>query len=271
MPKDISEGWISHIREVQEFQDVALERCLKPPNVKGFPQLHAFSDGGNDAFGTCAFIRWETTEGIELRFVAAKAFVAPLKRKSTPRVELMAAVAMSRLTDEIINALSYSFKFIRFWTDSEVVLYWLFSESCLYKPFVSTRVQEFQHHHSGWKRELRFVSNEDNPADCLTKSIPIECLQDWLGGHYSKFLEEDEAVWDKEVDPNSLDEEAMKDILEIKTPAKVGRRRLVRHGRSQKRTVNAVSAEAVAEVSGVDDEITFTEMLMAYYSRCYLL
>ena len=109
-------------------------------NVIEAPQLHAFSDGGDEAFGTCIFIRWVTTEGVQLRFVAAKAFVAPLKRKSIPKVELMGVIAMSRLTTEIVDALGLTFMFIRFWIDSEVVLYWLFSESCLYKPFVSTRV-----------------------------------------------------------------------------------------------------------------------------------
>ncbi len=236
LPKDITERWVSHTQEIQELQDVVLERCLKPLDVIDVPQLHAFSDGGDEAFGTCVFIRWVTTKGVELRFVAAKAFVAPLKRKSTPRIELMAAVAMSRLTTEIANALGYSFKFTRFWIDSEVVLYWLFSESCLYKPFVSTRVQEFQDNHLGWRKQLRYVPTKDNSADCLTKSIPVERLQDWLSGHYSSFLKEEDSIWDKEVDPNSLDEETMKDVLEIKGPGKVGRK-LVRHGQKSMQRV----------------------------------
>ena len=220
LPKDFAEVWIAHMKEVQEFQTVSLDRCLKPPNVIEAPQLHAFSDGGDDAFGTCIFIRWVTTEGVQLRFVAAKAFVAPLKRKSIPKVELMGVIAMSRLTTEIVDALGLTFMFIRFWIDSEVVLYWLFSESCLYKPFVSTRVQEFQDNHSDWKKELRYVPSEDNSADCLTKSIPIENLQEWLSGNHSSFLKDEVTVWDKEVDPNSLNEDEIKDDLEIKKSCK---------------------------------------------------
>ena len=66
------------------------------------PQLHAFSDAGNKAYGTCCFLRWETEEGVQIKFVTAKAFVAPLKYKTTPRLELMGAIAMNRIVTEVI-------------------------------------------------------------------------------------------------------------------------------------------------------------------------
>ena len=116
-------------------------------------QLHAFSDGGDDAYGTCVFIRWPTTDGFKINFVAAKAFVAPLKRKTIPRIELMGALAMSRLTKEVIESLQYEFEYKKCWIDSEIVIYWLLSESNRYKPFVLTRVQEFQDTHTNWKNE----------------------------------------------------------------------------------------------------------------------
>ena len=62
--------------------------CLKPKRVTGPPQLHAFSDGGEDAYGSCVFIRWPMVCGIEIRFVTVKAFVAPLMRKTTPWEQL---------------------------------------------------------------------------------------------------------------------------------------------------------------------------------------
>ena len=68
---------------MQTLNEINTDRCLKPKKVTGPPQLHAFSDGGEDAFRSCVFIRWPIVCGIEIRFVAAKAFVAPLKRKTT--------------------------------------------------------------------------------------------------------------------------------------------------------------------------------------------
>ena len=119
------------------LKEINTDRCLKPKRVAGPPQLHAFSDGGEDAYGSCAFIRWPTVCGIEIWFVAAKVFVAPLKPKTTPRSELMGAFTMSRLVDEIVQALEYKFDIKRFWVDSEVVIYWILSQSNRYRSFVS--------------------------------------------------------------------------------------------------------------------------------------
>ena len=111
--------------------EVELDQCLKPPDARGFPQLHAFSDTGDRGFGTCIFLRWETTDGVKLTFVASKAFVAPLKHKSTPKKELMGAIAMSRLVEEVVKD---SFELKRFWVDSKVVIYWLTSQSSRFIP-----------------------------------------------------------------------------------------------------------------------------------------
>ena len=97
------------MKEIQTLNKINTDRRLKPKKVTGAPQLHAFSDGGEDEFGSCVFIRWPTVCGIEIRFVAAKAIVGPLKRKRTTWIELMGAVTMSRLVDEIVETLECQF------------------------------------------------------------------------------------------------------------------------------------------------------------------
>ena len=54
---------------------------------------------------------------------------------------------MSRLDEEVVKTLKYSFKLKRFWIDSKVVIYWLTSQSSGFIPFVATRIQEFQDSH----------------------------------------------------------------------------------------------------------------------------
>lgn len=54
---------------------------------------------------------------IQLTFVAAEAFVAPLKHKTTLKMELMGTIVMSRLVDEV----GYSFRFKRFWVYRKVL------------------------------------------------------------------------------------------------------------------------------------------------------
>ena len=125
LPIDLIEEWGQSMKEMQTIQEINTDRCLKPKGVTGPPQLHAFSDGGEDAFGSCAFIRWPTICRIEIRFIAPKAFVAPLKCKTTSWIGLMGAVAMSRLVDEIVEALEYQLGFKRFWVDILVTQWWL--------------------------------------------------------------------------------------------------------------------------------------------------
>ena len=171
---------MQNVEEINKLTDVELDRCLKPATAKGNPQLHAFSDAGDRGFGTCIFLRWETDGTAQLTFVAGKAFVVPLKRKSTPKMELMGAIG-------------YSFHFKRFWVDSKVVIHWLKSRSSRFVPFVATRIREFQDSHNDVKQELRYVPSVFNPADMLTKPIVVEGLQTWYEG--PDFLKLPESSW----------------------------------------------------------------------------
>jgi len=73
----------------------------------------------------------------------AKSCVSPLKDITLPRLELKAAVVAANLSSFILNALQHALKKaeVRLWSDSQIVLHWLFSDKQL-KPFVANRVQE---------------------------------------------------------------------------------------------------------------------------------
>ena len=75
LPIDLIEEWSQNMKEMQTLKEINTDKCLKPKRVTGPPRLYAFSDGGEDAFRSCVFIRWPTVCGIEIRFIAAKAFV----------------------------------------------------------------------------------------------------------------------------------------------------------------------------------------------------
>ncbi|XP_077971771.1 uncharacterized protein LOC120339891 [Styela clava] len=216
LPDDVVKCWYNNVQEMSKLAQVSTPRCLKPENTTGPPQLHAFSDGGDLAYGTCVFLRWPTTGGVKLTFVAAKGFVAPLKHKSTPRKELMGAIGMSRLVHEISKALPYNIAFKYFWTDSKVVIYWLNSQSGKFKPFVASRVQEFQDTHKNLTKEVKFIPSLLNAADCLTKPISCEKLTIWHEG--PAFLRQPMEYWPND-DDLKLDE-LRQEILEEKPPTK---------------------------------------------------
>ena len=94
---------ISISRNVQ-LNGVRFDRCLTPPNAIGQPVLCVFSDASEDAFGACAYARWQlSTGGFDARFIAAKSRVAPLKKLTIPRLELQGAVLASRLGKTILK------------------------------------------------------------------------------------------------------------------------------------------------------------------------
>ena len=82
------------------MQSLTFSRCLCPSGVVGKPVLVMFSDGSKNAYGTCAYIRWELEFGkYECRLLIAKNRIAPKRQLSVPRLELYGAVLSSRLED----------------------------------------------------------------------------------------------------------------------------------------------------------------------------
>ena len=79
LPEEMINVWDNNIEKMKALDKVSIKRCLKPDRVIGLPQLHAFCDGSNEAYGSCCFIRWNNEDGIKVKFVTAKAFVAPFK------------------------------------------------------------------------------------------------------------------------------------------------------------------------------------------------
>ena len=255
LPSDHQEIWQSNLKEMQSLE-IEINRCLRPAGTIGLPQIHAFADAGDHAYGACVFIRWKTTEGIYVKLVSSKAFVAPLKQKTTPRLELMGAIAMSRLTTMILSALNFEIEFKKFWIDSEIVLWWLMSQSCKFKPFVSTRIQEFQDAHSNWKEEINYVPSEINPADCLTKPIDIEHLKPWQDGKFHNFFSLPTEQFPKQPDFQTVKPQLPPSLFEEKAVTKItqGKRR---------RTVNNIHAFAVMDRQ---ENPTFDEQIALNFS-----
>ena len=251
---DLTRLWKENLSQMY-VSDFAVKRCYQPSNTTGPPQLHAFSDGGDDAYGSCIFIRWPTVDGIKIVFVAAKAFVAPLKYKTTPRLKLMAAVAMARLTSEIERVLNYPFEFKRFWVDSKVVIIWLNSLSSRHKPFVATRIQEFQDSIENYKAEIRYVPSENNPADCLTKPITLEKLSSWHDGEYCEFLKLEENQWPQMINVNDEEIADMKPLLEENLADTVRKSKVRTKSRKKSKNVDREIRVLSMEKQDIEDDV----------------
>ena len=186
LPSETQEKWTNLFQEMKSLNGTSFERCLTPPYAVGRPVLCVFSDASEDAFGSCAYARWQLSSGeYDLRFIAAKSRVAPLKRLTIPRLELQGAVLASRLCKTIVDESRFQFEKVILFLDSKIVLAWIRSEARRFKPFVSVRVGEIQTNTdpSQWKH----IPGEMNVADDVSRGIPVRNLVErWQ--HGPKFL-----------------------------------------------------------------------------------
>ena len=146
LPSEVQQKSIGFFTEMKELNKVSFQRSLSPHQpAEHWPALCIFADASQGAFGACAYISWMTIkEEYDVRFVAAKSRVAPLKELTIPWLELQAAVLASRLQVSIKEECRFHFEESFLFTNSAIVLAWIHSTARRYKPFVSSRVGEIQ-------------------------------------------------------------------------------------------------------------------------------
>ena len=77
-------------------------------------------------------------------FVYARCRVAPMKKMSIPRLELLAALLCARLTTFVKTSLKLDNMKIYCYSDSTAVISWINSDPLKYKAFVANRITEIQ-------------------------------------------------------------------------------------------------------------------------------
>ena len=71
--------------------------------------MHGFSDASEQTFAAVVYLRAVYPDGtITTRLVAAKTRVAPIKKQSIPRLELLGALILARLANTIVTAMARS-------------------------------------------------------------------------------------------------------------------------------------------------------------------
>ncbi|XP_073949064.1 uncharacterized protein [Choristoneura fumiferana] len=168
--------WLNLHGSFRALSEVKIDRWLHTTdqNMQGVT-VHGFCDASSKAYGAVAYLRVKTEEGeIKTGLIAAKTRVAPVKPVSLPRLELCGAVLLSRLLKQIAEAMRIPTTQVFAWTDSLVVLSWLFGDPGRWTVFVSNRVVEILDN-IGNQRWFH-VASEDNPADLASRGTSISSL-----------------------------------------------------------------------------------------------
>ncbi|XP_066958114.1 uncharacterized protein [Macrobrachium rosenbergii] len=147
-------------------------------------ELHAFGDASERGYGACVYVRVPEKGNFKVTLIAARGKVAPIKKVSLPRLELLGALLCARLVVFVKSALRLVQEVsVRCWTDSTVALAWIKGEPNRWKTFVANRVVEIQGltPPSCWQH----CPGKDNPADLISRGVYAEQLTQsdvWLVG-----------------------------------------------------------------------------------------
>ena len=135
MHEEIYQDWVQLFEQIRYLSEIKFERCLTLSGAIGFPTLCVFSDASDEAFGACAYVRWKLKSGaFDVRFIVGKSRVAPLKKLTTPRLELQGAVLATRLHRTISKESRLQFEKAILFTDSMITLPWICNQARRFKP-----------------------------------------------------------------------------------------------------------------------------------------
>ncbi len=176
MPDSVLQRWLPWAEELPSVKLHPIPR--KYPTLTwntNYITLHGFSDASNLALGAVVYARFQQPDGtVTSNIIMARAKVCPVKRRSIPKLELEAAVILTKLLYYLATILHLSTNQLQPWTDSEIVLAWLRKMPCRLETFVANRTSFILEAlpESSWRHvpthkpcrhsKSRFISNRSN-------------------------------------------------------------------------------------------------------------
>ncbi|XP_014239598.1 uncharacterized protein LOC106661013 [Cimex lectularius] len=191
---EVTLKWKRVLAEFAQLTEVRIPRFLGIRENTRL-NLYGFCDVSENGYGAVIYLKGEADKPY-VSFVCGKAKVAPTKVISIPRLELCAALLLSKLFLVVVETFTKRnlkpeiFAF----SDSTVVLCWLNSEPNRWNTFVANRVAKIQ---SNLRAEKwAHIKGAENPADCLSRGLTPQELSNhpyWF--HGPDWLLKNESQW----------------------------------------------------------------------------
>lgn len=198
LPDDLSCIWQQWCVELLQIHQISIPRWCGADmfHIKRDQVLHVFCDASERAYGAVAYIQGQTCNGQSItRLVMSKSRVAPIKKLTLPRLELMGALVAARMGNNLLRAMNMQSTQIRMWSDSMIVIQWIHSSAQRWKQFVANRVEEIQSLTTpeSWSH----CSGKLNPADLITRGQTVSKMKEeelwWAGPQFLDALTQPES------------------------------------------------------------------------------
>ena len=199
LPVSIIGRWHKWLSDLKNLDNFKIDRCIiRDLNDTKLIELHIFADGSELAYGCVAYLRITDVDGkVKSNILLAKVRLVPLKQnslKTIPRIELNAAKLAVILYKKIEVESNFKFSKVHFWSDSSIVLSYIYAEDTRFHRFVMNRVAFIRSHTE--TAQWHHVPGNSNPADLISRGSDVCSFianQMWLCG--PKFLSQSSENW----------------------------------------------------------------------------
>jgi hypothetical protein len=174
LPTEEFQEWHRFLLLLESINNINIERLIVIEEATVI-EIHGFSDASERCYGAVVYCKSENSSGKTLvKLISSKSRVAPIKSLTIPKLELCAAVLLSKLTKKVLAALKLSVNQVFLWSDSMIVLSWLQREPIDLKTFVQNRVAKIQELSA--IDQWHHIPSDQNPADVLSRGVDPDKL-----------------------------------------------------------------------------------------------
>lgn len=127
MKSSIAKEWTIWKEQLCNLKTLEIPRCVIPQEGDLHKiELHGFGDASEKAYGAAIYLCAEDKVGKRIsNLIMAKSRVAPTRRITLPRLELLASYLTAKLISYVFKALKTPVQDIYAWSDSQIVLSWI--------------------------------------------------------------------------------------------------------------------------------------------------
>ena len=163
LPREICDEWYLISVDLEKGSSLSFprqffENCQETDSFL----IHVFADSSELGLGAVAYL----VKGHQSAIIISKSRIAPIKRITMPKLELISAVIASRLTNHIRKAFSGFDVEYHLWSDNQAVLTWILTHKSL-AAYTSERVKEISELTCSYP--WHYVPSTENPSDILTR------------------------------------------------------------------------------------------------------
>lgn len=167
----------------------------------------AFCDASFSGYGCCIYLHITDAEhNITARLLCAKSKVSPAKITTLARLELVAAVLLSKLVRSVQDKLAARVPIagIYAFSDSTIALSWIHSSPHRWSVFVSNRIARI--HENLASSCFHHIAGKENPSDCLSRGmLPSQLITHSLWWDGPRWLNQPINTWPLSFTPADCD------------------------------------------------------------------